>query len=997
MKQQTYSGSLAFTTPRAVKASLLDNLITYGAYVALFCALFFATFSKGIAGLKPGELLLLGVVALIGLRRVILRDFTFITTPIDAGLLLLIAFGTFLPLVVLELRGLYITTDDFRALIGPVEYYLWYRALLEAIPLTSHLTNFLKVILAALGIVSLIGVLQIARFPEVEKLLVKYYPGHNVDLSQTIHRATSVVGSWETLAALAVYTLILVNQLLTHRASQERMGKYWNWLLIGLALISIGAMAATLSFAGFFGLGLSYILAWRLNGKLPRVTLAILGTGALALIALGPYLLSRIHAGGNTGLILQSWQNRALHWQIIYHVLIVNPQTLIFGVQPGFTYPVITFDSTESMYLLLLYRGGLLYLAAFITFFALVFFTINRARRASTGFEREVLTALLIIFLVHIFIDIVDAHLFDAGESQVLLAMLAIVAGVQLRTDRRFQWMGQQMGRSPVAASGAPPPGMSALGRSALTIAALASVVTTGLAWNYNRHLTPPPAALAVITYDQGSTTWLENQAIGTTSWMLDSGAVTDFLQGYAGAVSALPGQTVPLYVSSPRPVTFAAQVYRIGWYRGEGGHLMETIPGLHSAAQGTWTTQSGLTNCTGCVSDPTTHLLDAHWTSDASVTIGANWVTGMYLIKLSSTDGVNAESYIPLVVRTPSPTGRIIASIPMMSYAADNIWGGYSLDAHGTSDLGISDAIDPQRATQVSLNRPFVNSAGAGDFLNWEIHAVRWLERSAYAVDYTTDIDIAASGGQLNHNIYVSLGPDPYWTQSLRTTLITSLQKGGTSLEFYSAQNGYWQARLSSDSEGNVNRTLICYKVATNAPDPTQLLALDPLYKSDPTLVTARWSDPAIGLPESMLIGASYGGLISPTTAPQWSVRPNGPLDSIETLQTGLTPGLQLKAGILRYGFDTLPKSGAEPGGLNQLGVSAVIDQQGQPATAVTTFYFAATTQQALVFDAGFTTWDWTLDEFTFPGANLPNTVLGEQHLETMATNLLFAVLPAV
>ncbi len=73
------------------------------------------------------------------------------------------------------------------------------------------------------------------------------------------------------------------------------------------------------------------------------------------------------------------------------------------------------------------------------------------------------------------------------------------------------------------------------------------------------------------------------------------------------------------------------------------------------------------------------------------------------------------------------------------------------------------------------------------------------------------------------------------------------------------------------------------------------------------------------------------------------------------------------------------------------------MIDQQGQPATAVTTFYFAATTQQALVFDAGFTTWDWTLDEFTFPGANLPNTVLGEQHLETMATNLLFAVLPPV
>ena len=118
-------------------------------------------------------------------------------------------------------------------------------------------------------------------------------------------------------------------------------------------------------------------------------------------------------------------------------------------------------------------------------------------------------------------------------------------------------------------------------------------------------------------------------------------------------------------------------------------------------------------------------------------LTILPNWLSGVYLIKLSV--GRIAESYIPLIVRDDASTAAVLLNIPLSTYEAYNIWGGYSLYQAVGRTIQNENNIS-NRATKVSFNRPFDRSAGVGDFFYWDLHTVRWAERSAMDVVYTTN-----------------------------------------------------------------------------------------------------------------------------------------------------------------------------------------------------------------------------------------------------------------
>lgn len=353
------------------------------------------------------------------------------------------------------------------------------------------------------------------------------------------------------------------------------------------------------------------------------------------------------------------------------------------------------------------------------------------------------------------------------------------------------------------------------------------------------------PADITVTPFSPQSAIALENQQAGTTAWEIDPGANTTGIQGYADAASAVPGQLVTIFVSTPTPVDFSCAIYRIGWYNGAGGRLYYTSPTFLSRAQGNWTASSGLHGCASCVMDSQTHRLDAHWHPSDSFVVGGWWVSGVYLIKLTAENG--AESYIPLVVRNDAFHSDALVNIATNTYQAYNTWGGYSLYPRSSK---FSD-----RATQVSFNRPYVRSAGAGDFLFWDVQAVRWIERADLDATYTTDGDVSDHPELLlQHRIFVILGHDEYWTKAMRDG-VTAARDSGVSLAFWGANDGYWQARLTADDAGNADRTVVCYKVLSGARDPSMQLARDPMYPAHPDLVTTQFRDPLLNRPENGLV----------------------------------------------------------------------------------------------------------------------------------------------
>src|SRR6185437_11608282 len=100
--------------------------------------------------------------------------------------------------------------------------------------------------------------------------------------------------------------------------------------------------------------------------------------------------------------------------------------------------------------------------------------------------------------------------------------------------------------------------------------------------------------------------------------------------------------------------------------------------------------------SCKVCYQDPKTHLIEARWPISYHLTIGANWTSGVYLLKIIAANG--AETYAtPLVVRAAHSSATALVNLPVMTYQAYNLWGGYSLYQHKAGPML------PGRAVKVS------------------------------------------------------------------------------------------------------------------------------------------------------------------------------------------------------------------------------------------------------------------------------------------------------
>jgi len=195
--------------------------------------------------------------------------------------------------------------------------------------------------------------------------------------------------------------------------------------------------------------------------------------------------------------------------------------------------------------------------------------------------------------------------------------------------------------------------------------------------------------------------------AAGTPApWRITHPGKPGDIEGFADHTSITAGQAVHLFVSTTAH-TYRASAYRMG-----------------AATQQVWTStpQPGSKQAAAIVTQPTNTVTAPLQPSLTLPTAG--WAPGDYLVRL---DGDNdAQQFVPLTVRTPSNTGRIVVINAVTTWQAYNRWGGYSL-----YDSPSGRKADRSRA--VSFDRPYQadTMAGAGDFLYFELPFVRFAEAS--------------------------------------------------------------------------------------------------------------------------------------------------------------------------------------------------------------------------------------------------------------------------
>ena len=428
----------------------------------------------------------------------------------------------------------------------------------------------------------------------------------------------------------------------------------------------------------------------------------------------------------------------------------------------------------------------------------------------------------------------------------------------------------------------------------------------------------------------------IENQLQGTRDWQLSNPALYDpktfhypVIEGYAWTTSAQAGDEVKFSVSTTSP-SFSADVYRMGWYQGKGGRLIQSIPTIQGHA---YPPPSP---------DASTGLIEARWPLAFTLKTDLHWVSGMYMVKLTASNG--KQSYIPFVLRSSRPSG--LAFIHAVNTdEAYNYWGGTSLYTDFTHTL------KAMRAFKVSFDRPFEQDVGAGIFFLFEYPMVRWLEQHGYDVSYLSDLDIQSTSYSLqNYRALLIVGHSEYWSKQMRDALELAINKG-VNLAVFAANTMAWQIRYEPRSSGSQpvpQRIIVCYKDK----------ALDPLYGKENDLVTVQFRDDPLYRAEQELLGAMVGSWWNPSKGGfPWVI---ADASSWVFAGTALKNGDSLP-GLVGYEYDKVYPNYPVAQGLQVLAASPVVDIYKKHDIANATLY--TTTSGARVFNAGTMEWSWGLD----------------------------------
>lgn len=220
----------------------------------------------------------------------------------------------------------------------------------------------------------------------------------------------------------------------------------------------------------------------------------------------------------------------------------------------------------------------------------------------------------------------------------------------------------------------------------------------------------------------------LENQKPGTKAWILkreeilfDEPTVDNLwmgpirssaIEGYCDKLYVEQGGEISFYVSSRIASTYTIDIYRIGYYQGNGGRSIESIGPFHGKDMGT------------PEHDPDTYHIECNWEKAHIQKIGNDWVSGFYVAKLKTSDGW--ANYMSFVV-TDDISHDFVFQVADFNSHAYNRWPEHH-SLYNNIDTGIdnywgprnvSSFLRPQGKLSQLVDLPL--TMGAGEFFAWQ------------------------------------------------------------------------------------------------------------------------------------------------------------------------------------------------------------------------------------------------------------------------------------
>lgn len=297
-----------------------------------------------------------------------------------------------------------------------------------------------------------------------------------------------------------------------------------------------------------------------------------------------------------------------------------------------------------------------------------------------------------------------------------------------------------------------------------------------------------------------------ENARPGTRDWQLTYTRVdpktqyrSRMIEGYASRTSVKPGETIDFFVSTDPATPFHIDIYRLGYYGGKGGRHLTRLGPYEGVVQPTPDVgKERLRECT--------------WSRATTLTIPKDWVSGVYLGKLSATKH-RYQSYIIFIVRDDR-------SADFLFQCSDHTWQAYNKwpDQYSLYTNDRKDGKVLVSGVKVSFDRPYGKyvqvldnplSQGSGEFLLWEFPLAYWMEQHGYDVTYCSNADVHTDPASLlRAKGFLSVGHDEYWSLEQFKHVKAAIE-GGVNVAFLSGNTCCFVTPYSAASDGRANRVL--------------------------------------------------------------------------------------------------------------------------------------------------------------------------------------------
>ncbi len=390
-----------------------------------------------------------------------------------------------------------------------------------------------------------------------------------------------------------------------------------------------------------------------------------------------------------------------------------------------------------------------------------------------------------------------------------------------------------------------------------------------------------------------------ENARHGTRDWQLDQVLIdapskwrSPSIEGYVSHTSIRAGEHLSLHLSAQPASPVRVEIFRLGYYGGLGGRKVHELPVVPASRQPEAPIGAQ-------------RLRDCAWPAAATLTIPADWVSGVYLGKLTrATDG--GQSYVIFIVRDDRQADFIVQ-------CSDNTWQAYN---RWPSQFSLYDNGEHEwwwgGGVSIGFNRPYgkycqafndyTTTTGSGEFLLFEFPVSYWLEQHGYDVTYISNVDTHRDpGGLLRAKGFLSVGHDEYWSIEMFRHVQAAVG-AGLNVAFLSGNAICGKILYGSDARGGTERILERVGVYGPPGGTREFIAMNSLPHDRPyanELIGAHSTGPVTGgadwacaAPDHWLFagtGMKQGDAIPGLVGWEWHGDP-APLPGLEVVATGPT-----------------------------------------------------------------------------------------------------------